>query len=336
MYAGRLHHWRRYFSTGRQSTQQEGPDISLLEPALQKQWDHAANAHLGNMVIKSYSQKEVWWTCDQCPGGYLHRWTARVANRIQGSECPQCCGRKVCKHNSLATKAPEVAAQWDHVRNDGTSNDVVANSARVVGWLCDVCGHKWRTTPNARVSMKRGCPQCAEVARTKHTRRPTFAECQDPEVRALLAQWDHRRNADENNFPHNTRLRSHKQIWWFCTSCAAKQKHSWSTTASDRTARKLGCPVCAGRAACRCNSLQTLYPDTAAEWDHEKNKRLPSDYPASSHCLVWWSSTQRGNWQQTINSRTNGVYHRIGRLRRIQQRQTSDIGSADLKDCAER
>ena len=70
MLAGRTQCWQSYFSIQQQQTQQEGPDISLLEPALQKQWDHAANAHLGNMVIKSHSQKEVWWTCDQCPGGY--------------------------------------------------------------------------------------------------------------------------------------------------------------------------------------------------------------------------------------------------------------------------
>ena len=323
MYAGRPHHWRRYFSTGQQSTQQEGPDISLLEPALQKQWDHAANAHLGNMVIKPHSSKQVWWTCDQCPDGHSHSWSAVVGNRSNGNGCPQCCGRKVCKHNSLATKAPEVAAQWDHVNNDGTPNDVVATSARVVGWLCDVCGHKWTASLAARVSNNSGCPQCAKFARTKHTRHPTFAECQDPEVRALLAQWDHRRNADENNFPHNTRLRSRKQIWWLCTSCAAEQKHSWSARPCDRTGRKRGCPFCAGQVACRCNSLQALYPDTAAEWDREKNKGQPSDYPASSHHLAWWSNARRSSWLQSINLRTNAVQQRTARLHRIQQRQSS-------------
>ncbi|KAL3130448.1 hypothetical protein ABBQ38_008270 [Trebouxia sp. C0009 RCD-2024] len=63
------HHWSSFFSTHCQHLQQEGPDISLLEPMLQRQWDHAANAHLGNTPIKVHSRLKVWWTCDQCPDG---------------------------------------------------------------------------------------------------------------------------------------------------------------------------------------------------------------------------------------------------------------------------
>ncbi|KAL3130481.1 hypothetical protein ABBQ38_008298 [Trebouxia sp. C0009 RCD-2024] len=106
------HHRVSFFSTQHQRTQQEGPDISLLDPALQKQSDHARNAHLGNTVIKPYSCLKVWSCCDKCPDGHLHSWSARVVSRSNGSGCPQCRGRKVCKHNSLATRAPKVAAQW--------------------------------------------------------------------------------------------------------------------------------------------------------------------------------------------------------------------------------
>ena len=291
--------------------QQGDPDISQLEPALQMQWDHAANAHLGNIIIKPYSNKLVSWICHQCPDRHLHSWEATVNNRTKRSGCPQCRGRKVCKHNSLATKAPEIAAQWDFEANEGTPDSVVAQSGQRVGWLCDVCGHKWSAAPNPRVSKKKksGCPQCAGNARTKKkVRHPTFAKCQDPEVRALLAEWDHERNAPLKNFPHNTRLRSSKPISWLCAKCPAGQKHSWSATPKHRTSRsKTGCPFCVGQAACKCNSLQALCPAIAAEWDYGKNKGQPSDYTASSHHLAWWSSPQRGSWQQTINLRTKGL-----------------------------
>ena len=59
-------------STEPQSAQQGGPDISLLDPALQKQWDHAANAHLGNILIAPHTNKKISWTCDQCPDGHPH------------------------------------------------------------------------------------------------------------------------------------------------------------------------------------------------------------------------------------------------------------------------
>ena len=190
--------------------QQQGLDTSNLD-ALQQQWDHAANACLGNIVIKPKTAKEVRWTCDQCRGGYLHSWPARVKDRTRGSGCPQCLGRRVCKHNSLATKAPFVAAQWDYAANDGTPDVVVAQSNSMANWHSKDCGCKWEATPNARVSkIKAGCPQCGDVAKTKKkTRQPTFAECNHP----LLAEWDHKRNAAQGRVPDKIRLRSQKQIF---------------------------------------------------------------------------------------------------------------------------
>ena len=235
-----------------QHEQEGGPNISRLDPALQQQWDPAANAHLGNIDIKPYSSRKVWWTCGQCPDGLLHKSEATIYNRTKGNSCPQCSGRKVCKHNSLATKAPLVAAQWDYEANDGTPGQVVAQSHKVVGWLCDACGNKWSAAIDSRVGkMKAGCPNCADVARSKkRIRHPTFAHCQDPRGRALLAERD-QRNAPKGNYPHNccyTTLKSSKQIFWLCTKCPAGQEHSWSAAPCDRTKpSRPGCPICAGQ-----------------------------------------------------------------------------------------
>ena len=105
------------------------------------------------------------------------------------------------------------------------------------------------------------------------------------------------------------RRRSCKQIYWLCKKCPAGQQHSWSAAPNSRTGRsKHGCPCCAGKAACQCNSLQALHTSIAAEWDHGKNKGQPSDHTAGSQHMAWWSSPQRGSWQQTINSRTNNIH----------------------------
>ncbi|KAL3140457.1 hypothetical protein ABBQ38_004716 [Trebouxia sp. C0009 RCD-2024] len=300
---------------------QDSPDISNLDPAVQQQWDHVANAQLGHIVIKPYSNRKVWWTCGQCPDGHRHSWSARVNDRTNGSGCPQCIGRQVCKHNSLATKAPLVAAQWDYEANDGTPEDVVAQSHRVIKWHCNVCGCKWEATPNARVSKnKAGCPQCGDARPMKKIKHPTFAECNH----RLLAEWDHKRNAAQGHYPDKISLKSSKQIYWFCTKCPAGQEHSWSARPFSRTGRlKAGCPFCAGQSACRCNSLQALYPDTAAEWDYSKNQSQPSDYTASSHQLAWWSTPQCVSWQQVIHHRTGAVQKQNARLKRKEERQVS-------------
>ena len=312
-----------------QSVQQQGPDISRLDPGLQEQWDHAANAHLGNMDIKPHSHKKVWWTCDQCPDGHLHNWEAAVHNRTAGTTCPQCSGHKVCKHNSLATMAPLIAVKRDYKANVATPDSVLAQSNHAVAWHCDLCGDKWNASRNARVCKnKRGCPKCGDSARRKKgVKHPTFAEWQSPHSKAVLAEWDHERNAPQDNFPHNITLKSSKQIFWLCCKCPAGLKHSWTAKPSTRTGRsKSGCPFCAGMAACKCNSLPSLYPDIAAEWDYAKNPKQPSDYTASSTAEAWWTSPQGRSWQQTINSRTIAVHQRTARLKRIQQRQV-DKGS---------
>ena len=321
----------RCHSSQGHAVQQEGPDLSRLDSVLQQQWDHAANAHRGNIDVTPGSYKKAWWLCDQCPDGYLHSWEASIKARTLGTGCPQCCGRKVCKHNCLATKDPLVAAQWDYEANDSTPDSVVAQSNQPVGWLCDVCGHKWRVAPSRRVCKNRsGCPNCSgqRVKTKKRTTHPTFAKCQDPRGKALLGEWDHERNAPQGNQPCNTTMKSSKRIYWLCTKCPAGQQHSWSAQPSDRTKpARPGCPFCAGQAACKCNSLQALCPDVAAEWDYAKNQGQPSNYTASSHHLAWWVSPKRGTWQQTINSRTKhaqkGSTKGPAKLKRVCERHKS-------------
>ena len=266
------------------------------------------------------SGKKVSWLCDQCPDGHLHQWTAPVHRRSSGSGCPQCSGRKVCQHNSLATKATRVAAKCDYEANIGlgTPGTVAAKSHQPVQWRCQDCGHRWTQNLDQRVRMSAGCPQCAQQRMSgPRATHPTFADCQHP----LLADWDHKRNEAANLFPHTTKLKCNKQIHWLCSKCPAGQEHSWSAAPYNRTGRlQSGCPVCSGHAACSCNSLEALYPATAAEWDYDRNPDLPSNYTASSNHLAWWCSSEGSSWQQTIYSRTVLVYSSLVRNQHIGKR----------------
>ena len=47
---------RLFSTTALPINNKAGPDISLLSPLLQSQWDHSNNAHLGNIVIKPHSR----------------------------------------------------------------------------------------------------------------------------------------------------------------------------------------------------------------------------------------------------------------------------------------
>lgn len=292
----------------KEHSQQVLPDISALHKTLQCQWDVTANAHLGNVVIAKLSRKKVWWQCHQCPDGHVHRWQAMVFSRSYGAGCPQCAGRKLCRHNSLATVAPKVAQLWDSARNGCTADMTLARSNKSYHWQCHSCSHVWTARPNSKVVYGSGCPECSHKEKAKPRRRPTFAQCQHP----LLHQWDHQKNADEGWYPDNVTLGSGKKLHWLCNKCPLGHEHAWAATPLRRlSAEQTGCPFCAGKAACKCNSLQTHHPSIAAEWNYDKNETTPQHFTFGSTYMAWWHTIARGSWQQSINSRTNFIRRNV-------------------------
>ena len=240
------------------------------------------------------------WTCPNCPAGCPHIWSTRVCNRTAGTECPYCLGRKVCKHNSLATKAPIVARYWDHDKNDKTPEQTLAGSHFRADWRCPDCRLEWRAQIKTRVQNDSGCPRCSRKHKPQY-RQPTFQD----EQHSLLLEWDHERNVEEGTYPHNTTLGSGKLIHWVCQKCPKGQLHRYQMRAYSRTTKQTqGCPYCAGKRVCDCNSLAACSPIIAAEWDFAKNWGSPADVTSQSHQVVWWKTSIHGSWKQRIQERT--------------------------------
>lgn len=87
-----------------------GPELRLLMPQLQRQWQYAKNQHVGNTQMQPSNQLFVWWTCDQCPCGQPHEWLAHIYDRqLMDFQCPVCLNRSLCQHNSPLTVAQFVA-----------------------------------------------------------------------------------------------------------------------------------------------------------------------------------------------------------------------------------
>ncbi len=293
----------------REKPEEVGPKISLLAKNLQAQWHEKLNRHLGNILIKPYSHCKVWWSCEQCPEGLPHVWEAHVHNRTQGTGCPFCSGRAVCQHNTLARKAQEVALFWDAKKNHPLSPDQVTVSSNMrAHWKCSACLHEWQASVWHKARDNTGCPKCAKAnggrkadgSRQKH---PTFARAEH----ALLEQWDHDRNSKNGNLPDNTTLKSHKLIWWRCRMCSKGKVHSWQVSPNSRTKGKLarGCPCCVGQKLCECNSLETVCPDVAADFDIKKNGVSPAEVTSSTHTKYSWLSDEPGAKKRTVTQRTS-------------------------------
>ena len=276
------------------------PDISLLSPDLQQQWNVERNLHLGAVKVTPQNGIKAVWKCNKCPAGQPHIWTAAVYSRTRGSQCPYCSNRLVCLHNSLATIAPHVAHYWNHNKNEKLPNQVVAGSHFRAEWKCPTCTWEWQADIHGRVRNRSGCPKCTQQSKG-HQSQPTFAEAQP----ACLSEWDYEHNNAKDIYPDSTTLGSHKSVHWICSRCPRGQPHRWRAAPYARIGIGNNCPVCIGHQPCVCNSLDSLFPSLAAELDVDKNGFAASEIAARSMKEVWWRNVKRGSWKQIVNVRTD-------------------------------
>ena len=277
------------------------PDISLLKPQLQKQWHHAKNQHFRDIRIHPGSSLRVWWTCDQCPGGLPHEWPARIYHR-QGmdTQCPFCTNNKLCHHNSLANLAPSVASYWDTAENGVIADQVLAGSNSRRHWLCPTCNHSWQAPVAAKVLNNSGCPKCSRRSMGQ-TRQPTLTASNHP----VMVEFDHSRNQEAGLDPDKITLGSDKKVHWTCSKCPRGRPHMYMAPPSSRIGSRSGCPYCNNKQACICNSLQSLYPALAAEWDTARNGVGPDQILALSHKLAYWKNAAGLSWEQSPDRRTS-------------------------------
>ena len=252
-------------------------------------------------MVKPHSNMRVTWSCPKCPAHRPHVWETAVQNRTRGTKCPYCEGRAVCQHNSLATKAPGQVKYWNQEKTANTPEQTLAGSRHRAEWKCPICGYEWQADIAVRVEHDSGCPRCSKAQPTG-TKQPTFEAAHH----ALLLEWDYQRNALDGIHPHTTTLGSQKRVHWVCQKCPAGQLHRYQAAPKDRTSRdSTGCPYCAGKKVCKCNSLETHFPMTSLEWDFAKNDRTPAQVTSRSTQVVWWANAVRGSWTQRIDERTD-------------------------------
>lgn len=145
----------------RRSTPKPGASLADLKPDLiENLWHRDKNKNVDPFCLAPTSHTRVWWQCPVC----AHEWQARPAN-------PACkpCGakrtgaqlRSAKQGNSLAEKAPEIAAQWHPTLNEGLTPDRInAGTSNDYWWLCGDCGHEWKARPTNRIRQVFLCPAC--------------------------------------------------------------------------------------------------------------------------------------------------------------------------------
>lgn len=259
--------------------------LKTTHPHLAEEWDHDKNT-LKPEEITHGSKKKIWWKCEQG-----HEWMSapntRSANTrsAKNSSCPYCIGRKVCKDNCLSTVSPDIAKEWSN-KNIIKPTDVTISSGKKVWWNCSK-GHEWEAQICNRTVNKTGCPYCAGGKACKDN-------CLKITHSYLLKEWDYTKNKiSPEEITHGSKIK----VWWKCS-----KDHEWKMNINARTASNQSCPYCAGKRACKDNSLATKHPELIKEWS-SKNKLNPTDYTSGSNKKVWWECKKCKN--HYLNSITN-------------------------------
>ena len=110
-------------------------------PELAAQWHPTKNGDVTPDVINVKSKKKYWWlmSYDDPETGkhYEFEWQDTVANRVRGAGCPFLAKRAVWPgFNDLATKYPELAAQWHPTKNGDLTPQAIACGSNKKVWWC--------------------------------------------------------------------------------------------------------------------------------------------------------------------------------------------------------
>lgn len=137
-------------------------DLFTKNPILASEWNNEKNSKLTPFNVLCYSNKKVWWKCN-----LGHEWEAKINNRSKLKRgCPYCSGQKVLQgFNDLATLKPELANEWNTIKNSKLkASEVTLYSSKKVWWKCKA-GHEWESIIYSRVNGN-GCPICDSYKKT--------------------------------------------------------------------------------------------------------------------------------------------------------------------------
>jgi len=143
-------------------------NLKTQYPKLIKEWDFDKNEKNPEDFTFS-SNKKVFWVCRICKESF----STSIQHRTkQNSGCPFCSNQKVRKsnnpnfpNNSLQDLYPDIAEEWDPVRNTIKASDVLSKSHKFAYWICKEAEHSWKARVDSRLLS--GCPYCKLTPRRK-------------------------------------------------------------------------------------------------------------------------------------------------------------------------
>ena len=229
---------------------------SLKDTLIQKnrkdlisEWSDKNTEPIGE--VKTWTKDKHIWICKN-----NHEYESIPSNRLKGTGCPYCSGRKFASDiSSVQARFPELTKYWS---NQNQTAPDQAWSKNKHYWNCTKYpDHEWYSKPSKTMS----CPYCSGRKVLKgfndfETLHPKFAQ-----------QWSPNNKTKSDEYTS----KSHFNAEWICS-----KGHKWNATIGSRVEYNYGCPYCAGqRIIPGINDFATLNPEIIKQWDTVKTKILP-------------------------------------------------------------
>ena len=251
-------------------------------PLVAKEWVYELNGDKGPDLYSYGSHEKKNWRCEKG-----HIWEAQIKNRVAGSGCPYCCGKKVLKgYNDFASKCKSKLNIWNYEKNVLFKPDeIYYNSEKKVWWVCNK-GHEWEARIRD-ISNGSKCPYCSSE---RLLRGFNDLETRFPEISKL---WDYELNSIN---PSDIFPKSRKKIHWVC-----KKGHKWVAYAYNVVNNNGNCPICSGKKLAKgINDLESAASrELLAEWSYNLNKIGPDQITAHNNRKCWWECCKCGKKWET-------------------------------------
>jgi len=142
--------------------------LAITHPEIAAEWHPTRNDGLTASDVVAGAARLAWWRCARDPA---HEWRTEIQQRARrGTGCPICSKsrprrRPAAGAVTLASRHPEIAAEWHPSRNgERTAASVAAGSQLRAWWLCERDpSHQWQAIVRYRVTSGNGCPLCRKA-----------------------------------------------------------------------------------------------------------------------------------------------------------------------------
>jgi len=159
-------------------------------PILEKEWNYDKNLKLPTEYLPN-SHAKVWWKCEKG-----HIWEGVIRDRVRAISkninnckpiCPFCNHEKVSSKYNLVTEFPNIAKQWNYIKNkELTPLEMSPKSNKKVWWICEYnSNHTWVDRVANRTLLNRKCPICSKEFTVSFPARvlyyylkPYFEDCE--------------------------------------------------------------------------------------------------------------------------------------------------------------